>query len=199
MSSLAALVCPRCGGPLTSPAALPRLLDCVYCGAALAVGAAEGATLRARVTPDAVVQQRRAAFQQALVAALGEGTPPFDAVRDAARDHLDLGAEADTAARVALGLVRAFEREQRVVAATQPLVLARIVEAYLRALDALREADSAEINLPFLTADATGPKHLRRTVTAASFVQLAADDPAPPAHPAPPPPPSRRSWWWPLG
>jgi hypothetical protein len=146
---------------------------------------------------------RRQRFHDALVAALERGLSPYAAIREAAA-HLELGAQAETAARVAVGLVRDFERESGLDAATHPLVLARIVQSYLLALDDLRTTDRTEINLPFLFSDATGPKHILRTVTARVFAELAARDPEAPAlvTPAPAPaspPPAKKRRWWPFG
>ncbi len=202
-----ALLCLRCGGPLTRPAQLPALVDCVFCGATMSLGQ-ERAVLTQEATQLDVVHRRRQQFHDALVAALQAGRSPFDAIRDAAVAHLALGAQAETAARIAVALVHDFEAEAGLDAATQPQVLARIVEAYLRALDELRTHDRAELNLPFLWADAAGPRHLQRTVTARLLAELAARDPAaraPVAPPAPEPAPEpttpepapagKRPWW----
>lgn len=204
MLNIATLSCARCGGPLSRPAAIPALIDCVFCGATISVGT-ERAIVSQEIVPDEVRQNRRMQFHEALVAALEAGTPPFDAVRDAARAHLELGDQSERAARVAVGLVRDFERDAQVEAVREPQVLARIVEAYLRALDELRTVDRYDLNLPFLTADATGPKHLRRTVTAQLFAQLAEaqlHEPAAPAAAAPAPSDpetaKKKRWWWPF-
>jgi hypothetical protein len=205
-----ALLCVRCGGPLTRPADLPALVDCVFCGTVMSVSR-DRAELSQQATPADLQRDRRQRFHDALVAALQSGASPQAAVRDAARTHLELGAQADPAARIAITLVREFERDSGLDCAKEPLVLARIVQAYLLALDDLRTAATAEINLPFLWASASGPRHLQRKVTAQLFAQMAAHDPdatppppaTPPAAPAvdapPTAPPAKKRWWWPFG
>jgi hypothetical protein len=56
-------------------------------------------------------------------------------------------------------LDRAFE-ETGVRVAEDPLACQRIAQAVLKAMEDLRTNGSAEISLPFLVADAQGPKHL---------------------------------------
>ena len=54
-----------------------------------------------------------------------------------------------------------------------PMALQRLKEAAEKAKIELSSASSTEINLPYITADATGPKHLVRTLSRAKFEQLA--------------------------
>jgi molecular chaperone DnaK len=56
-----------------------------------------------------------------------------------------------------------------------PMALQRLKEAAEKAKIELSSTTSTEINLPYITADATGPKHLVRTLSRAKFEQLAAD------------------------
>ena len=51
----------------------------------------------------------------------------------------------------------------------------RLKEAAEKAKIELSTAQSTEINLPFLTADQTGPKHLNLTVTRPQFEKLITD------------------------
>ena len=51
----------------------------------------------------------------------------------------------------------------------------RLKEAAEKAKIELSSAMSSQINLPFITADATGPKHLDMTLTRAKFNELTAD------------------------
>jgi molecular chaperone DnaK len=55
------------------------------------------------------------------------------------------------------------------------MALQRLKEAAEKAKIELSSTTSTEINLPYITADATGPKHLVRTLSRAKFEQLAAD------------------------
>lgn len=54
-----------------------------------------------------------------------------------------------------------------------PMALQRLKEAAEKAKIELSSTSSTEINLPYITADATGPKHLVRTLSRAKFEQLA--------------------------
>src|SRR5690606_31079291 len=55
------------------------------------------------------------------------------------------------------------------------MLLQRLKEAADKAKIELSSTTSTEINLPYITADATGPKHLVRTLSRAKFESLAAD------------------------
>jgi len=55
------------------------------------------------------------------------------------------------------------------------MALQRLKEAAEKAKIELSSASSTEINLPYITADATGPKHLVRNLSRAKFESLAAD------------------------
>src|SRR5690606_4581004 len=55
------------------------------------------------------------------------------------------------------------------------MALQRLKEAAEKAKIELSSTTSTEINLPYITADATGPKHLVRTLSRAKFESLAAD------------------------
>ncbi len=56
-----------------------------------------------------------------------------------------------------------------------PMALQRLKEAAEKAKIELSSSTSTEINLPYITADATGPKHLVRSLSRAKFEALAAD------------------------
>ena len=55
------------------------------------------------------------------------------------------------------------------------MALQRLKEAAERAKHELSSATETEVNLPFITADATGPKHLTETVERSTFEALVAD------------------------
>ena len=55
------------------------------------------------------------------------------------------------------------------------MALQRLKEAAERAKHELSSATETEVNLPFITADATGPKHLTETVERGTFESLVAD------------------------
>ena len=56
---------------------------------------------------------------------------------------------------------------------TDPMALQRLKEAAEKAKIELSSSTQTEINLPYVTATASGPKHLVRTLTRAKFEQLA--------------------------
>jgi molecular chaperone DnaK len=65
-----------------------------------------------------------------------------------------------------------FRKETGIDIRKDPMALQRLKEAAERAKKDLSFQTEAEINLPFITADATGPKHLLMKITRAKFEQL---------------------------
>jgi molecular chaperone DnaK len=65
-----------------------------------------------------------------------------------------------------------FKRETSMDLRKQPDALQRIKEEAEKAKIALSSSQSYEINLPFITADATGPKHIQKPLTRAKMEQL---------------------------
>jgi len=72
-------------------------------------------------------------------------------------------------------LAAEFKNENGMDLHQDPMALQRLKEAAEKAKIELSSTTSTEINLPYITADATGPKHLVRTLTRAKFEQLAGD------------------------
>jgi len=68
-----------------------------------------------------------------------------------------------------------FKKEQGIDLKQDKMALQRLKEAAERAKIELSTAMETEINLPFITADATGPKHLLMKLTRAKFEQLTDD------------------------
>ena len=66
-----------------------------------------------------------------------------------------------------------FKSQSGIDVRTDPMALQRLKEACEKAKCDLSAATSTDINLPFITADASGPKHLQLTLTRAKFEQLA--------------------------
>ena len=77
--------------------------------------------------------------------------------------------------RVIEWLVAEFKREQGIDLSKDPIAVQRLREAAERAKCELSTALQAEINLPFITADASGPKHMNTKLTRAKLEQLIAD------------------------
>ncbi|MBX3432474.1 MAG: molecular chaperone DnaK [Pirellulales bacterium] len=65
-----------------------------------------------------------------------------------------------------------FKKEQGIDLRTDQMALQRLQEACEKAKKELSSAQSTDLNLPFITADATGPKHLQMNITRAKFEQL---------------------------
>ncbi|GAF85579.1 unnamed protein product, partial [marine sediment metagenome] len=72
-------------------------------------------------------------------------------------------------------LVTGFKKENGVDLKKDQMALQRLKEAAEKAKCELSSALETEINLPFITADASGPKHLSVTLTRAKLEQLTAD------------------------
>ena len=72
-------------------------------------------------------------------------------------------------------LVNNFKAEQGVDLRSDKMAMQRIKEAAEKAKIELSGVTTSAISLPFITADATGPKHLEATLTRAKFNELTAD------------------------
>jgi molecular chaperone DnaK len=77
--------------------------------------------------------------------------------------------------RVIHWLVDEFKRDQGIDLSKDPMALQRLKEAAEKAKMELSTTTQTEINLPFITADQSGPKHLNTTLTRAKFEQLVDD------------------------
>ena len=72
-------------------------------------------------------------------------------------------------------LVEEFKKDQGIDLKKDKMALQRLKEAAEKAKIELSTATETEINLPFVTADATGPKHLLMKITRAKLEQLVGD------------------------
>ncbi|MDR1117072.1 MAG: molecular chaperone DnaK [Oscillospiraceae bacterium] len=72
-------------------------------------------------------------------------------------------------------LVAEFKRAEGVDLSGDKIAMQRLREAAEKAKNELSGVTSTTINLPYITADATGPKHLDITLTRAKFNELTAD------------------------
>lgn len=72
-------------------------------------------------------------------------------------------------------LIDGFKKENGIDLRNDPMALQRLKEEAEKAKIALSSAQSTDINLPFITADATGPKHLNVTLSRAKLEQLTDD------------------------
>ncbi len=69
-------------------------------------------------------------------------------------------------------LAEEFRKKEGIDLRKDPMALQRLKEAAERAKCELSTAMETTINLPYITADASGPKHLQMTITRAKFEQL---------------------------
>ena len=73
------------------------------------------------------------------------------------------------------GLVAEFKKEQGIDLSGDKMAMQRIKEAAEKAKIDLSGMTTAQISLPFITADATGPKHMETTLSRAKFNEMTAD------------------------
>lgn len=69
-------------------------------------------------------------------------------------------------------LLAEFKSETGIDLSNDPMAIQRLKEEAEKAKIALSSTQTVEINLPFITADASGPKHLVKSITRAKFEQL---------------------------
>ncbi len=72
-------------------------------------------------------------------------------------------------------IISEFKTDSGIDLSGQPDALQRIKEEAEKAKIALSSSQSYDLNLPFITADATGPKHIMKTLTRAKMEQLTDD------------------------
>ncbi len=71
--------------------------------------------------------------------------------------------------------VTEFKKEQGIDLREDPAALQRLKEAAEKAKITLSSSETADVNLPYVTADAKGPKHFRMNLTRAQFENIVAD------------------------
>ncbi|GAA3210858.1 molecular chaperone DnaK [Nonomuraea helvata] len=77
--------------------------------------------------------------------------------------------------RIVDHLADEFQRDQGIDLRNDPQALQRLFEAAEKAKVELSEVTQTTISLPFITADASGPKHLNTTLMRSTFEQITAD------------------------
>ena len=85
-----------------------------------------------------------------------------------------LGGE-DFDQRIVDWMIETFEQETKIDLRPDRLALQRLKEAAERAKCELSTATESQLNLPFIAADSTGPKHFNKTLTRAKFEELVTD------------------------
>ena len=101
-----------------------------------------------------------------------DGTRQFEVKSTNGDTHLG-GDDLDQ--RVIDWLVTEFKRDQAIDLTKDPMALQRLKEAAEKAKMELSSTQATDINLPFITADQAGPKHLNYQLTRAKFEQLVDD------------------------
>ena len=72
-------------------------------------------------------------------------------------------------------MVSEFKKAEGIDLSTDKMAMQRLKEAAEKSKIELSSTPTSQINLPFITADATGPKHLDLTLTQAKFNELTSD------------------------
>jgi len=101
-----------------------------------------------------------------------EGEHTFEVLATNGDTHLG-GEDFDN--RVINYLVAEFKKDQGLDLKNDPLAMQRVKEAAEKAKIELSSAQSTEVNLPYVTADATGPKHMNVKLTRAKLESLVED------------------------
>jgi len=101
---------------------------------------------------------------------LGDGV--FEVKATSGNNHL--GGD-DFDARIVDWMVQEFKKAEGIDLSQDKMAVQRLVEAAEKAKKELSSTTTTNINLPFITADANGPKHLDLTLTRAKFNDLTAD------------------------
>ncbi len=125
---------------------------------------------------------KKSSEQKVLVFDLGGGTfdvsildladGVFEVLSTAGDNHL--GGD-DWDQRVITWLADKFQSDNGIDLRKDAMALQRLKEAAENAKKELSAAQQANVNLPFITADATGPKHLDYTITRAEFERITHD------------------------
>ncbi len=101
-----------------------------------------------------------------------DGDKTFEVLATNGDTHLG-GEDFDT--RLINYLVDEFKKEQGFDLRNDPLAMQRLKEAAEKAKIELSSAQQTDVNLPYITADATGPKHMNIKVTRAKLESLVED------------------------
>ena len=101
---------------------------------------------------------------------LGDGV--FEVKATSGNNHL--GGD-DFDAKIVEWMVSEFKKAEGIDLSKDKMATQRLVEAAEKAKKELSSTTSTSINLPFITADANGPKHLDLTLSRAQFNNLTAD------------------------
>lgn len=106
------------------------------------------------------------------VSILEVGDGVFEVLSTSGDTHLG-GNDFDS--KIVSWLIDEFKKDENIDLSKDKQALQRLTEAAEKAKIELSNLSQADINLPFITANNTGPKHLERSMTRAKFENLCAD------------------------
>jgi uncharacterized Zn finger protein (UPF0148 family) len=205
------LQCKRCGGNLPVPGSASPFVTCPFCGTSHAVSAPAIAITSSPAGPSEL-ELRKEATSRAWDQAHASSNDPVVALRAAVAEQahdLKSEQEVERAARLAQALANGFEQENKIQPLADKMAAIRIAEGAVRAVIELRSVETTNVNLPFLTANETGPKHLDVAVPRSRLAELDAMGVYVVTQAAPPPKeialahqeakPEKKRGWWPFG
>jgi len=173
-----ALKCPHCSAALPTPTPGASFVQCSFCGGVAQLAAPAAARQPQPVVPSGPTRDDLKRFVDAFKAALGAGEPFASALQSAARQALagfgDQSAMAFGVAHLAVD----FERDSGVKVQHDGMVVSRLAEGWYKAALEVASSGATELNLPFLTANESGPKHLARTLSAADLARMSSGPPS---------------------
>jgi len=179
---LIALKCPSCAGALPAPAPGVLFVQCIYCGATTQLArAADPYRQPGQQPPPAEPRgptpgrEELQRFGEAYAQAAEQGL--LAALHTAAREALGAWGDQREMIFAVAHLATDFTRESGCAVARDGMVMMRLAEAYYRASLELMRVGETDLNLPFLTADGSGPKHLVRKLTAADLARISSAPP----------------------
>lgn len=194
------MICPNCGAPLPEVPPSAAQSRCGYCSvgirldrAGLSLLVADEAEQLARAEAAAEAAEAAVRRRQMLQGLLDKASTQsvmfsdYADFRDKLLRHLPPRDQSVLVPQVVWALAEDFDQANKTQIRRDTLAMVRLTEGYFKVIDALSNAPSAELSLPFLTATPQGPLHFQRTLTAADLAALAS--------PADPPPRAGRSLW----
>jgi Hsp70 protein len=210
--NVVALECKRCGGALPAPGSSSPFVTCPFCGTSHAVSAPTIAITSDPRSPSDVEMQKQAT-ERAWDHAFASSKDPVVALRAVVAEQaqgLQSEQEVERAARLTQALVNGFDQENKTQAIIDKMAVIRIGQASVKAIIELRTAATTEVNLPFLIANETGPKHLQVPVPRTRLEELDAMGVYVVRQAAPPvasvqqsapqeSKPEKKRGWWPFG
>ena len=162
------------------PSAESAYVSCAFCGSTSRI---DGDRPEVTDASDQIRERARelsVTFVDAMQAAQLTGEDFLAVTHRLAAEHLGEVAEPQTLVNIVGNLVYDFEQEQSTRIREDAIAVGRVAELAFKAFSDIAKHGETEMNLPFITADASGPKHFLRKVNAQTFAELAASTPVSP-------------------